>query len=54
MSPTAIAAVGLRFIGRASVPGFITGRRIIAQGTPGLVNGAILMLNPLYSFAEED
>jgi hypothetical protein len=44
----------LRFVGRASVPGLVTGRRVIAQGTPGLVDGGIVMLNPLYSFAEED
>jgi len=40
----------LRFIGRASVPGLAGGRRLIAQGTPGLVDGTIVMINPLYSF----
>jgi hypothetical protein len=40
----------LRFIGRASVPGFVVGRRVIAQGTPGMVRGAVVMVNPLYSF----
>lgn len=40
----------LRFIGRASVPGFVAGRRVIALGTPGLVRDAIVMVNPFYSF----
>jgi hypothetical protein len=40
----------LRFFGRASVPGLVVGRQLIAQGTPGLVNGAVVMINPLYSF----
>jgi hypothetical protein len=40
----------LRFLGRATVPGLAIGRRVIAQGTPGLVRGAIVMVNPLYSF----
>jgi hypothetical protein len=42
----------LRFTGRASVPGLVEGRRVIAQGTPGLVDGGTVMLNPLYSFVE--
>jgi hypothetical protein len=40
----------LRFMGRASVPGFVAGRRVVAQGTPGLVRDAVVMVNPLYSF----
>ncbi len=40
----------LRFLGRATVPGLAVGRRVIAQGTPGLVRGAVVMVNPLYSF----
>jgi hypothetical protein len=40
----------LRFVGRATVPGLAVGRRVIAQGTPGLVRGAVVMVNPLYSF----
>jgi hypothetical protein len=44
----------LRFFGRASVPGLVCGRRIVAQGTPGLVNGTVVMINPLYSFAAEE
>jgi len=39
----------LRFLGRASVPGLAAGGRVIAQGTPGLVRGAVVMVNPLYS-----
>jgi hypothetical protein len=40
----------LRFMGRASVPGFVAGCRVMAQGTPGLVEDAVVMVNPLYSF----
>jgi hypothetical protein len=40
----------LRFMGRATVPGLVAGRRVIAQGTPGVVRDAVVMLNPLYSF----
>jgi hypothetical protein len=40
----------LRFVGRASVPGFAVGRRVIARGTPGLFRDAVVMVNPLYSF----
>jgi hypothetical protein len=40
----------LRFLGRATVPGLAVGRRVIAQGTPGRVRGAVVMVNPLYSF----
>ena len=40
----------LRFMGRASVPGVAAGRRLVAEGTPGLEDGVLLMRNPLYSF----
>jgi len=40
----------LRFFGRASVPGFANGRHVLAQGTPGLARGRMVMINPLYSF----
>jgi hypothetical protein len=40
----------LRFLGRATVPGLAVGRRVIAQGTPGLVRNAVVIVNPLYSF----
>jgi hypothetical protein len=40
----------LRFAGRASVPGVVTGCRIVAEGTPGSVRGVLVMINPLYSF----
>ncbi len=40
----------LRFVGRASVPGIVPGCRITAEGTPGRVGGALVMINPLYSF----
>lgn len=41
----------LRFMARAAVPGMVAGSRVVAEGTPGLVRGALLMRNPLYSFA---
>ena len=40
----------LRFVGRASVPGLIAGCRVVAEGSPGLVRGALVMVNPIYSF----
>jgi len=39
----------LRFLGRPSIPGLVTGCQIVAQGTPGFVRGVLVMLNPLYS-----
>jgi hypothetical protein len=33
------------------VPGMVTGSRVIAEGTPALERGVLLMRNPLYSFA---
>ncbi len=50
----ATGSLVLRFIGRASVPGLVSGRWVIAQGTPGLVHGGLVMVNPLYSFAREE
>ena len=44
----------LRFVGRAAVPGLAVGRRVIAQGTPGLVRGEVVMVNPLYSFVTSE
>ncbi len=41
----------LRFFGRAAVTGLVTGSRVVAQGTPGRVDGTVVMINPLYSFA---
>jgi hypothetical protein len=41
----------LRFMGRAAVPGIIGWRRLVAEGTPALERGVLLMRNPLYSFA---
>ncbi len=50
----ATGSLMLRFIGRASIPGLVAGSRVIAQGTPGLVRGTVVMLNPLYSFVKEE
>jgi hypothetical protein len=44
-------SVLLRFVGRSSVPGIEVGRRLVVEGTPGLVGGDLVMLNPVYSFA---
>ena len=41
----------LRFFGRAGVAGLVTGSRVVAQGTPGRVDGTIVMINPIYSFS---
>jgi hypothetical protein len=39
----------LRFLGRSGVPGLVSGREIVAEGTPGFVRGNLVMLNPRYS-----
>ena len=44
-------ALVLRFHGRAGVPGMAAGARVVAEGTPALERGVLLMRNPLYSFA---
>jgi hypothetical protein len=41
----------LRFMGRAAVPGLTAGRRVVAEGTPGVRDGALVIHNPLYEFA---
>jgi len=43
-------ALVLRFMGRAAVPGIVAGCRLVAEGTPALERGVVLMRNPLYSF----
>ncbi len=45
-------SVVLRFVGRRSIPGLVPGRRVIAEGTPASGRGAMVMLNPLYSFPD--
>jgi hypothetical protein len=40
----------LRFSGRAAIPGLCAGRHIEAEGTAACVRGALLIVNPLYSF----
>ena len=42
--------VTLRFMGRAVVPGLTAGRCIVAEGTPGVRDGALVIQNPLYEF----
>ncbi len=46
-------SVVLRFMGRASVPGIAAGCNLVAEGTPALERGVLLMRNPLYSFTRE-
>ena len=41
----------LRLLGRRGVPGIAAGSRLVAEGTPALECGVLLMRNPLYSFA---
>ncbi len=43
-------AIVLRFMGRAELPGLAVGRCLLAEGTPALERGLLLMRNPLYSF----
>jgi hypothetical protein len=42
--------VTLRFLGRAEIPGMAPGRNLLVEGTPMLEHGALIILNPLYSF----
>jgi hypothetical protein len=43
----------LRFMGRTAVPGMRAGRQLQVEGTPAIVRGVIVMLNPLYEFMPE-
>jgi hypothetical protein len=43
----------LRFMGRSGVPGLEAGRCVTASGTPGLVRGALVILNPRYEFVAD-
>ncbi len=43
-------ALVLRFMGRAAVPGLAVGSHVVAEGTPALERGVLLMRNPLYWF----
>jgi hypothetical protein len=42
----------LRFLGRSGIPGLMAGCQVMAEGTPGLVRGVLVMLNPRYSLQE--
>jgi hypothetical protein len=42
----------LRFMGRSAVPGMVAGSRVVAEGTPALERGLLVMRNPNYSFAK--
>jgi hypothetical protein len=42
--------VVLRFMGRSGVPGIVNGSRLVAEGTPAVERGVLLIRNPLYSF----
>ena len=44
--------VVVRFAGRRSIPGLHMGRSVVVEGTPRLVRGELVMLNPIYSFDE--
>jgi hypothetical protein len=37
-------------MGRSFVPGLVTGRTLVVDGTPGVIDGDLVMLNPVYSF----
>jgi hypothetical protein len=40
----------LRFLGRTAVPGMDPGRLVRVDGTPALIGGALVVLNPIYEF----
>jgi hypothetical protein len=42
--------ITLCFVGRSGVPGIVPGCQLVAQGTPALDRGRLLMRNPLYTF----
>jgi hypothetical protein len=48
------AVLFLRFVGRRHVPGLVTGRRMVAEGTPGAGPDGLVMLNPLYCFTSSE
>ena len=43
-------ALLLVFPGKRQVPGFITGRKLVAEGTVGELDGHIAIMNPTYEF----
>ncbi len=47
-------ALVLRFIGRPASPGWLPERACVAEGTPALERGVLVMLNPLYSFVADE
>jgi hypothetical protein len=47
---TETGLLALRFVGRRSIPGVDAGQGAVVEGTSGLVGGALVMPNPLYSF----
>ena len=40
----------LRFVGRSTVPGLVSGLRMVVEGTPGAERDGLVILNPLYRF----
>ena len=40
----------LRFTGRRQIAGMAVGRGLVVDGTPALVRGELIFLNPVYSF----
>jgi hypothetical protein len=42
----------LTFMGRRAVPGLVANASLIAEGTPALEFGRLIMRNPLYCFAD--
>ncbi len=43
-------AILLVFPGKRQVPGFVTGRKLVAEGTVGELDGHIAIMNPSYEF----
>ena len=46
--------ITLRFMGRTEITGMVPGARLRVEGTPSREGDAIIMLNPLYGFADDD
>jgi hypothetical protein len=47
-------SITLRFLGRTQIPGIAVGRRLTVAGTPWLDGDSLVLVNPLYTFVDDD
>lgn len=43
-------SITLRFMGRAEIPGLVSGCHLRVEGTPWMEGDTLIMLNPFYEF----